>query len=224
MKEKLKNLGKSTLIIFSFFFLYISLISLSFKYIANLSETALLYIDILFLSICSIYLIFIFNKDLRNSFKPFIKNFTKSLKKYIGIYLLTYILVIISNNLIIKFVSEMATNEAVNQNAVLTSPLTAIISTCILAPFYEEVLFRLNFKKIFKNKWKFILTTGIFFGSLHLLVAKTTLELLYIIPYSLLGIVLSYIYYDSNNIYNSIFFHALNNIIQVILILIGGTL
>ena len=86
----------------------------------------------------------------------------------------------------------------------------------------SKTYFDLNFKNIFTKKWIFILTTGIFFGSLHLLSIKSSLEILFIIPYSILGITLSYIYRDSKNIYLSILFHALNNAISLLLVLFGG--
>lgn len=224
MKQKLKNLGKDTLIIIAFFFIYTLGLYLLYSIYKNPNDIELQLIDLIPLIFASIILCFIFRKELKTKFKDFFKNFKKNIKKYLPIYVIAYILVYISNNILINIVGNMATNESVNQNSIILYPIKSFISVCLLAPLYEELLFRLNFKNLFKSKWSYTIVTGIFFGSLHLIAATTTFELLYIIPYSILGMTLSYIYFDSDNIYNSIFIHSLNNTIQFILIIIGGLL
>jgi membrane protease YdiL (CAAX protease family) len=67
-------------------------------------------------------------------------------------------------------------------------------------------------------KWVFIITSGIVFGLLHVITSFDYLyDLLYIIPYSSLGIAFALIYYRTNNVFSSIFVHALHNTILVIL-------
>ena len=224
MKQKLKALGKDALIIIIFFFIYIFGLYLFYGIYRTPNDTELQIIDLLSLIIASSIICIIFRKELASQLKSFFKNFQKSIIKYLPIYFIAYFLVVISNNILINLVGNTATNEAINQNAIITYPIKSFISVCVLAPLYEELLFRLNFKNLFKKKWAYTIITGLFFGSLHLIAATSTLELLYIIPYSILGMTLSYIYFDSNNIYNSIFIHFLNNTIQFILIIIGGLL
>lgn len=222
MKKLIKEFTKSVFIIIIFFFAYALIYNLTFFLINDLNKMKL--IDTLILLFLSISLFFIFKNDLVIQFKNLKKQNLKIFGKYFIIFILINIFVYIINNILFHFIKHIATNEAINQALIFEYPILSFISICLLAPFYEEILFRLNFRNLFKNKWAYIIITGIFFGSLHLLSAQSTIELLYLIPYSLLGITLSYIYRDSDNIYNSIFIHAINNTIQLLIILIGGFL
>ena len=219
MKNWLSNFGKDALIFTSFFFLYALLYSLAFPLVKNCSETLIQLLDIFILFFLSLWLFVIYRKKLSEQIRTLNKDFFKKLLFYIFIFVLANLVVFCINNLIYFVTQNIATNEALNQNKIATTPITSFISVCILAPFYEEILLRLNFENLFKKKWTFILTTGIFFGSLHLILLESASEFLYIIPYSILGITLSYIYKDSNSIYYSILIHALNNITQTILVL-----
>ena len=93
---------------------------------------------------------------------------------------------------------------------------------CIFAPFQEELVFRLNFRNLFKNKIVFSIFTGVLFGSMHLLVAESLIELLYIVTYSIMGFVLGYMYFDSDNIYTSMCLHAFNNTFALVITIIGA--
>ena len=97
----------------------------------------------------------------------------------------------------------------------------SILSTALLAPIMEEILFRLNFKGLFKDKNTFIYSTGLLFAAMHLLSSSSIAELIYIIPYACLGIAFSKIYADTDNIFPSIFMHILHNSLTLFIIL-GG--
>jgi len=218
MTDRLKEFGKSITILIGFFVFQIIIYNFCFPLMKNATKT----LDVFTIFLLSIILFFLFKNDMISQFKAIKKQKAKVFIRYLIIFLFANFLVYIINNILYSSLNDIATNEANNQISVLTNPYLSFISICLLAPFYEEILFRLNFKNLFKNKWIFITFTGIFFASLHLLSAQSISEILYIIPYSILGITLSYIYKDSNIIYNSILIHALNNIIQFIIILTGG--
>ena len=141
--------------------------------------------------------------------------------KYFGIFVLCYILTSFVTNLIYSFSNINSTNEVIVESLIIKKPLISFFITGLFAPFYEEVLFRLNFRDVFNKKWTFIIVTGILFGSTHLLNASSINEIIFLIPYSIMGISLSYIYYDSDNIYTSIVIHSINNIFILLLLLIG---
>ncbi len=64
--------------------------------------------------------------------------------------------------------------------------------------------------------------SGIVFGALHVLGAiETPYDFLYIIPYSMLGISLAKIYYETNNIFSTIFMHAFHNALVITIVLAG---
>ena len=111
---------------------------------------------------------------------------------------------VISNLIIniILFDGGIATNEANNRELLTTMAIYAIPSMVIFAPICEELIFKKSFTKTFSNKYQFTIFTGVLFGSAHLISGGLTLQnLLYIIPYSSLGIVFSYMYIKSNNIF-----------------------
>lgn len=169
----------------------------------------------------AIILFIIFRKDLISSFKDFKENYKKYLKKGFKIYLICLLITYVSNIIIYKYMGNIvATNEQLNRDIINTNLVFAIYLMCIMAPFEEEILFRLNFKKLFNNKIVFSILTGILFGSMHIISAGTK-ELIFLLPYSFLGIGLGYIYYDTDNIYTSMFFHFFNNAFSILILLLA---
>lgn len=146
-----------------------------------------------------------------------IKNFWK----YLGIIVVCYLLTVISTSIISSIFNITSANEDMNEQLILSYPIISFFIVGLFAPFYEEILFRLNFKDLFNKKWPFVIVTGIMFGATHLLSATSLAEVLFVIPYSIMGMGLSYIYYDSDNIYTSMLFHSINNIYVLLLLLIG---
>ena len=96
-------------------------------------------------------------------------------------------------------------------------PIYAIITAIFIAPITEELIFRLNFRNIFKNDLVFIIISGLAFGIMHFTGAKTSEELLYIIPYSIPGFIFAYTLKKSNNIFVPISLHMIHNTLMVIL-------
>ena len=101
-------------------------------------------------------------------------------------------------------------------------PFYSIASMCFIAPFLEELLFRYNFKYI-TNKYVYVILTGIIFALMHVIFSLSEVsELLYIIPYSMLGFALGMIYKKcDDNLYSTIFTHMLHNTFTVIVIMFG---
>ena len=94
------------------------------------------------------------------------------------------------------------------------------ILLCIITPFLEEVVFRIEFKNIIKNKYIYIIITSLLFSLIHNISDTKLIELLYLIPYFILSCSLSLIYYKNNNIIYNTILHSLNNIITFIVVLI----
>ena len=181
-------------------------------YINNL---AYLLIDLITL----VVFIAIFRKTLIPDWYDFKKNFRKYIKGNYKYWLYGLLIMIISNTIISQYIG-MPVNESLNR-AMLADMPVYIISVIMIAPITEEALTKIFFRKSINNKYIYMIATGLIFGSLHLLSISSLIEVLYIIPYSALGCAFGYIYYNSNNIYTNIFFHAVHNLIAVILIF-GG--
>lgn len=214
METKIYSFIKSIIVLLAFFFCYAILSSylaptINNNYAGNIVQLLL-----------SIILIKYFFKDLKENAKHF--SFKKS-QKYITIFLIASILTYLINLLLEKHLGFMVTNEYEVRQYIINFPINGLLSSVIFAPFYEELITRLNFRKAFSNKWTFIIVSSLIFSSIHLISISNSLELLYIIPYMCMSIALGYIYYDSNCIYISMLYHLLNNLIQILLIF-GGVL
>ena len=181
-------------------------------------ETAILLSSFSSISMFIIFF-FIYKKDLKNYFKDFIKNKDEYMDVGIRCWIIGLLIMLISNyilNIVLK--AGGANNEKAVQTMIKTLPLLMIIDAGIIAPFNEEIVFRKSLKDIFKNKWFFIITSFLLFGSAHVLnSAKTITDYLYIIPYGALGASFAYAYHKTNNFFTPLILHMIHNIILIII-------
>ena len=103
-------------------------------------------------------------------------------------------------------------------------PLQVLFIALLVA--IEEIIFRKAIKDAINRKWFFILVSGFVFGALHVIGEIESLYgLLYIIPYSSLGLAFAKIYYDTDNIFASILAHFIHNTLSYMLIIsVGGAI
>ena len=127
---------------------------------------------------------------------------------------------IISNLVIGNFIG-MPVNEEINQSLLIKLPVYSFITMIMIAPIIEELMTRVILKKYF-NKYVYATLSGLFFGSLHLLSITSLIEVLYIIPYGALGFFFALMYSKTENIWTSITFHSLHNLIALLLFFIGA--
>ena len=125
----------------------------------------------------------------------------------------------ITNIIIINITNiNNSTNQEYITKLLGKYPIYTIVATILIAPLTEELIFRLNIRKIFKNKWLFIILSFLLFGGVHVISsAKTILDYLYIIPYGALGAAFAYSYYKTNNLFTSITLHMFHNIILILI-------
>ena len=177
-----------------------------------------------------ILLLLLYNKTFKKDYNRFKKNYTNNLYIIIRLFLifivLKYFTGMLSSVIMVLLGYDVSYITSVNQELILAyvkaNPILMIISSSFIAPFYEEGLFRLGFKKVFNNKWLFIIISGSLFGFLHVfplnglpLIVGLVQSILYVI----MGMVLSYIYYKYDNIYMSIGVHFLNNLLSMLIII-----
>lgn len=225
MKEKKKNI-KKILINILIFGAYISftyifeLLTLIFKIdFTNLKFIYKVIFIYLLEMIPLVFMVFVFRKDLKEKFKSFKENIMDYADKYIRWWMVGIVLMAISN-LVITFItsSTISNNEEVIRDVTKILPIYSIFSVCICAPFVEELAYRKTIKNIFNKKWLCIIASGIIFGSVHVIGTYETLsDILYIIPYGIIGSIFMYIYYDSDNIWATISLHFMHNTILLLL-------
>ena len=160
----------------------------------------------------------IFRKQINNSFKELKGNKKRIIKYVIIIWIIGLTLMVASNTLLSKFIKDMAENEAANRELLDKYMIYAIPSMVIIGPFIEEILFRLSIKNIINNKILFIIISSLLFGFAHV-IGTTGLQLLYVIPYAILGATFAYIYQKDNNIFASFTAHFIHNLACILIIL-----
>ena len=122
------------------------------------------------------------------------------------------------DTIIIPLVGDVAQNEAIVKSKSL---LYQIVLGVVLAPIVEEGLFRGLLKKIFKNKYAFLVISSVFFGAMHITFdIANPMELLYIFSYSISGLALAYNYEKTDNLVSTIAMHMINNFFSVVLSII----
>lgn len=173
---------------------------------------SLIVIDITFMFI--LYLIF--RKELNREFSRYVKNFNKCFSFGFKWWIIGLIVMMGSNFIIQSILGvSTATNENYVQDALSKMPVYIVFSSCIMAPFAEEIIFRKALRKMFNNDFLFIVMSGIIFGFVHNVSSIGSMQMLYIIPYGAFGVVFGYIYVKTNTIFTSMTFHFIHNSILV---------
>ena len=151
------------------------------------------------------------------------KNINKiNIKKTLIIFTIGLLFMILSNYIINYLIipNGISNNESITRELLINNKIIYIILLSTVIPFLEEQIFRYNFKKIIENEYLYLIITSIIFSSLHIISSSKIVELLYIIPYFILGYTLGLIYLKTNNILYNTLAHMLNNIIAIIIVLI----
>lgn len=117
-----------------------------------------------------------------------------------------------------------STNQVMIESMTTESPLMMMITTVILAPFLEEMVFRVGiFQLIYeKSRWLAYALSSFSFGFVHIyagLFAGDLSQLLFLLPYGLLGFVLCHLYEKRDSIFVPMIVHSLNNLIAMLVIL-----
>lgn len=104
-------------------------------------------------------------------------------------------------------------------NIMLNYKIAGFITICILAPIFEEIIFRgIILKGMLNHKVKpviAIFVSGLIFGLAHLNPWQ-------FIGAGILGIIFGFIYYRTNSLFLTMLLHFLNNTLSYILMLIYG--
>lgn len=220
LKERFKSIGIG-LGVFGLYYFLPYLQSIPFNiYGLDANELPLTFKIIYLISFYSLLgalIVLIYNKKVSNDFKDMRKNGIQYFNKYIKYWLLGIGVMMVSNLIIKLFIDpNLPSNEQSIRDILEISPIYIFFSAVMYAPIVEELVFRYSFKKIFNNKWVFIILSGLIFGGLHVFNGFENLtDLLYIIPYSAPGIAFAYMLQKSDNVFVPISFHFIHNGILV---------
>ena len=184
----------------------------------KLSTPLKLIVSIIYEILILLTVIFIYLKTIVNDFIDYKQNIKYYIDNYLKYWFLNLGLMMITNIIIINITNiNSSTNQEYITKLLGKYPLYTIVATILIAPLTEELIFRLNIRKIFKNNIIFIITSGLVFGALHLTVATSLKELLFIIPYSIPGFIFAYTLTKSKNIFVPISLHTMHNTLMILL-------
>ena len=217
-----KSLITITLFFFYQIFEIIPIIIFNINY-SKLSDRATIILRFYDYIVLAVILLLMYRKDIKKYLKDFKKRFIVILDKGFLYWTIGLIVMIISNILIIKFFpSAKANNEAGVQDIIKTLPILSVVSVGVLGPIIEEFTFRKALYDLFKNKDIFIIVSGVIFGLMHVVFSmKTGWDLLYIVPYSALGISFAYMYVKTDNLLTSAMMHMIHNTLLTFLSIVS---
>lgn len=228
MKKYLKNSLIGILVILTYFLIPTflkTLIQSIARYPLNENITVILSIIIEILTISII--IIIFNKKIKENYIDLKQNHKEYFSTYFKYYLIGLAIMYIANAILIfGLKGGISGNEETIRNILQVHPIYIYISAVLIAPSVEELVFRGAIKNIIPNNIIYILSSGLIFGGMHLIGNITSIiDLLYIIPYSSLGIAFAYIYSKTDNIFVTMLLHTMHNgiliSIQIAVMLFG---
>ncbi len=228
MKEKkisFKYLGIGILAIISYFlFANILMYGIATLKPANTMNLVTIYYFIVY-TLTLLVSFLIFKKQIIKDFKEFKKNYKKYISIAFSYWIKGFFIMIVSNyilNIILK--TGQSVNEMENIALIKGNILVHSLTVILIAPFLEELIFRMSFNKMTKNKHIFALITGAIFGSIHIITSlslNNPLNILLLIPYSAMGVALGYAYKETDNIFSSLSMHMIHNTLSIIIIIIG---
>ena len=216
MKDRTKEIGLGLLAFITYFGL--SLVeTVPFKLAgvkpyqisSNLRILYMLVFEILMFSI----LLIVFNQKVEKDLNDIIKNHKDYFSKCINYYLIGLMVMVVSNSILALLTNGgIAGNEETVRAMFKTNPIYMYLSAVVFAPIIEELVFRQGIRNICGKNVLFIVISGLVFGALHVFTSATTLiDVLYIIPYSALGISFAVMLYKTDNIFVSMGFHFMHN-------------
>ncbi|MCL1949317.1 MAG: CPBP family intramembrane metalloprotease [Turicibacter sp.] len=149
-----------------------------------------------------------------------------SAKKFLGGVFLGWFgvlgLSMIANIIVFMILGEEATagNQELIEYLLGAYPLLLVIMTVFMAPFIEEIVFRLALMKWLERwPWLAITASSLVFGLIHVIMAG---DYIFLISYAAMGFPMAFSYYKTGNIWYPIGIHFLQNFFAVSVMLFIG--
>ncbi len=174
-------------------------------------------------SISTAVTILILYSMFRNKIKKDIINFKDDFKNNLPHIIVVPAILIgleIIVSLILSKLGIYSSNQLAGEDILKNSNFLIIFYTAILAPVFEEMVFRLPYHYSTSNKVLTYIVYSVVFALTHIMTVDNLLSLIYIIPYLLLSFGIGYNFYKTDNIFMSTLVHIINNSIAVMLILL----
>ena len=163
-------------------------------------------------------IVIIYLESIKIDLKKLRKDFKKLYFKAGKIFLIGFVIYTIVSAVVVELVPN-GLNESVDSLLHIydKTPFLLLLSTVVYYPIVEELVFKKTFKDFIKSKWMFIIITAFINGAFEIMLSYTSvINLINIIPAIVFYGMLSYIYYDTDNVIVSISFRMMYNLIPCI--------
>jgi len=163
-------------------------------------------------------IIFMYSDSLKKDLKKYKKDFKKLFFKGGKIFLIGFVIYTIFFAIVNGIFPE-AIND--NTQSILhifdNTPILLLLSAVFYYPIVEELVFKKTFKDFLDTKWSFVLVTAIINGAFEVMLSYSSMiNLVYIIPTVVFYGTLSYMYYDTDNVFVPITYRMVYNLIPCI--------
>lgn len=179
-----------------------------------------------YLSLVSVIIVVVLTyKKLATHWHRFVAYLKRKELRIIRYYFMGQIAMVVVS-LLLEFlfnIQDSSANQQAVESMLSDSPLMIVITTVIFAPILEEIIFRGGLYLGIKNKvgnTLAVLISAVSFGAIHVLGSVSSpLDLLYILPYSVMGYFMVISVRDTDSIWGGIVYHFINNLVAVLLLL-----
>lgn len=177
--------------------------------------------------IATVLLVWLYRYQIKNSYKKFMVNFVDNMKLIFKYYLIAQVFNIILSLFFVEVlkIDTTSQNQMIVEDVLSKVPLLMAIVTVFFAPIIEEIVFRGGLFLGIRNalgEFPAVLISSVTFGAIHVLPqlgGGHPLEILFILPYSLLGYYMVKSVQKTDSLMGGIAFHFVNNLIATVLVL-----
>lgn len=217
-KDKLKSFITSLIVIISYIF-WATFIQFPLSVLKVHNNVVISIYEVIINIIYLIVMYLLFYKDISSDIK---KSLTNKKKTVINITLciLSLFFIMLLTNILSFFVFKkiiLPNNDISLISSINKSTFTSLFYLLMFSPFIEELVFRLNLRKVYKNSIVFIIISSILLGLYYLV--YNNLNILFI-SYYLVGLFLSIMYVKTDNIIINIISRIIYNLILFILVIL----
>lgn len=198
----------------NFLFSILYSLGINLSILPNICKRILLYLND---TIYVVIIILMYKKEIKEGIYDLKKNFSNRASLSVKCWIFGCVLMVVSSIIINHFLNQNASiNEQIIRNNIKKAPIYMIFTCSFVAPILEEMTFRRSLYGLIKNKWIFIISSGVIFGLLHVIGSYNNIfDFLYIIPYGAMGSCFAFLLTKTNNITLPIIIHVLHNTILV---------
>ena len=159
----------------------------------------------------------VLKKTLKKEYSIFKRNKFKYLKQGLGIFVIGLLLYYVAT-FVIHMLFPILFDIDQNYNIMLSNfkkvPILLVINTIFYYPVIEELVFKSIFKDTIKNKWTFVIITGLLIAFFQTIFSSTNyISYLLLIPRLIIGMTFSYMYYKTKNVFTPIIYRMAYNLL-----------